>query len=52
MALLEGAAVKRSNCLNFLRNDPHLRVLHEDVRSAALLTRVGLDGTALRSYEC
>jgi len=51
LALLEEAVVKRSNCLIFLRNDPRLRVLHDDARFAALLTRVGLDDTALRSYK-
>ncbi|MDZ7651845.1 MAG: hypothetical protein U5L03_04450 [Burkholderiaceae bacterium] len=41
---------KRSNCLIFLRNDPRMKVLHGDARFSTLLTRVGLDETALKSY--
>jgi hypothetical protein len=55
MALLEDAAEKRSNCLIFLRVDPRIAVLREDPRFAArmadLMTRVGLDDAAVRSYR-
>jgi tetratricopeptide (TPR) repeat protein len=51
LALLNEAVEKRSNCLIFLRNDPRMRVLRDDPRYAALLTRVGLDDTALASYK-
>jgi tetratricopeptide (TPR) repeat protein len=51
LALLNEAVEKRSNCLIFLRNDPRMRVLRDDPRYAASLTRVGLDDTALASYK-
>ena len=51
IALLEEAVAKRSNCLMFLRNDPRMQVLRHDARFAVLLTRVGLDDTALASYK-
>jgi DNA-binding winged helix-turn-helix (wHTH) protein/TolB-like protein/Tfp pilus assembly protein PilF len=51
IALLEEAVAKRSNCLIFLRNDPRMKALHADPRYALLLTRVGLDDTALASYK-
>ena len=51
IALLEEAVGKRSNCLMFLRNDPRMQVLRGDARFAVLLTRVGLDDTALASYK-
>lgn len=51
IALLEEAVAKRSNCLIFLRNDPRMKVLHDDARFSTLLTRVGLDDTALKSYK-
>ena len=49
--LLDEAVANRSNCLMFLRSDPRMKVLHQDPRYAALLTRVGLDDTALASYR-
>jgi hypothetical protein len=51
LSLLNEAVKKRSNCLIFLRNDPRMKVLHPDARYQDLLTRVGLDDTALASYE-
>jgi DNA-binding winged helix-turn-helix (wHTH) protein/TolB-like protein/Tfp pilus assembly protein PilF len=51
IALLNEAVEKRSNCLMFLRSDPRMRVLRDDPRYAVLLTRVGLDDTALTSYK-
>jgi DNA-binding winged helix-turn-helix (wHTH) protein/TolB-like protein/tetratricopeptide (TPR) repeat protein len=51
IALLNEAFEKRSNCLIFLRNDPRMSVLRDDPRYAVLLTRVGLDDTALASYK-
>jgi DNA-binding winged helix-turn-helix (wHTH) protein/TolB-like protein/Tfp pilus assembly protein PilF len=51
LSLLNEAVEKRSNCLIFLRNDPRMKVLREDPRYQVLLTRVGLDDTALASYE-
>ena len=50
-ALLDEAVAKRSNCLMFLRSDPRMKVLHRDPRYSLLLTRVGLDDTALASYK-
>lgn len=53
--LLYEAVDKRSNCLIFLRNDPRMRVLREDPHHAGrfeeLLTLVGLDEAAVRSYK-
>ena len=49
--LLEEAVAKRSNCLVFLRNDPRLQPLRADARFDALLTRVGLDDTAVAAYR-
>jgi DNA-binding winged helix-turn-helix (wHTH) protein/TolB-like protein/Tfp pilus assembly protein PilF len=49
--LLEEAVAKRSNCLIFLRNDPRMKVLHRDPRYSLLLTRVGLDDTAVAAYK-
>lgn len=55
MQLLEDAAEKRSNCLIFLRVDPRMAALREDprfaVRLADLMTRVGLDDAAVRTYR-
>jgi DNA-binding winged helix-turn-helix (wHTH) protein/TolB-like protein/Tfp pilus assembly protein PilF len=51
LSLLNEAVEKRSNCLIFLRSDPRMKVLHEDSRYQDLLTRVGLDDTALASYK-
>jgi DNA-binding winged helix-turn-helix (wHTH) protein/TolB-like protein len=55
MALLDEAVEKRSNCLIFLRVDPRMAALRDDPRYAKrlteLLTRVGLDDAALRSYR-
>jgi DNA-binding winged helix-turn-helix (wHTH) protein/TolB-like protein/tetratricopeptide (TPR) repeat protein len=50
-SLLNEAVEKRSNCLMFLRNDPRMEVLHPDPRYQNLLTRVGLDDLAVRSYK-
>jgi len=50
-SLLNEAVEKRSNCLMFLRNDPRMKVLHRDPRYQVLLTRVGLDDLAVRSYK-
>jgi hypothetical protein len=53
--LLYEAVDKRSNCLIFLRNDPRMRTLREDPHHAGrfkeLLTLVGLDEAAVRSYK-
>jgi len=53
--LLYEAVDKRSNCLIFLRSDPRMRVLREDPHHAGrfeeLLTLVGLDEAAVRSYK-
>jgi hypothetical protein len=35
----------------FLRNDPRMKILHQDPRYSLLLTRVGLDDMALASYK-
>jgi class 3 adenylate cyclase/TolB-like protein/tetratricopeptide (TPR) repeat protein len=51
ITLLEEAVAKRSNCLIFLRNDPRMKILHQDPRYSLLLTRVGLDDMALASYK-
>jgi DNA-binding winged helix-turn-helix (wHTH) protein/TolB-like protein len=51
IVLLEEAVAKRSNCLVFLRNDPRMKILHQDPRYSLLLTRIGLDDTALASYK-
>ena len=55
MDLLFEAASLRSNCLIFLRVDPRMRVLREDVRFAGrfgeLLRVVGLDDRAVASYR-
>ena len=51
IALLEEAVAKRSNCLMFLRNDPRMKILHQDPHYSLLLTRVGLDDMALASYK-
>ncbi len=51
LSLLNEAVEKRSNCLIFLRNDPRMKVLRQDPRYQVLLTRVGLDDTALASYK-
>ena len=51
ISLLDEAVAKRSNCLMFLRNDPRLKILHQDPRYSRLLTKVGLDDTALASYK-
>ena len=51
LSLLNEAVEKRSNCLIFLRNDPRMKVLHPDPRYQVMLTRVGLDDTALASYK-
>jgi hypothetical protein len=50
-ALLNESVEKRSNCLMFLRSDPRMKVLHQDPRYQVLLTRVGLDDLAVRSYK-
>ncbi len=50
-SLLNEAVEVRSNCLIFLRNDPRMKVLHQDPRYRVLLTRVGLDDLAVRSYK-
>ena len=43
---------KRSNCLIFLRNDPRMKLRTGPTRAiAVLLTRVGLDETAMASYK-
>ena len=49
--LLDDAVEYRSNCLIFLRNDPRLEAIRSNPRYAALLTRVGLDDTALARYR-
>jgi tetratricopeptide (TPR) repeat protein len=53
--LLHDAVNKRSNCLIFLRNDPRMKVLRDDPRYAGryaeLLTLVGLDDVALKTYK-
>lgn len=49
--LLDDAVEYRSNCLIFLRNDPRLEPIRHDPRYETLLTRVGLDDTALAGYE-
>jgi DNA-binding winged helix-turn-helix (wHTH) protein/TolB-like protein/Tfp pilus assembly protein PilF len=55
VALLDEAVEKRSNCLIFLRVDPRMAALRDDPRYAKrlaeLLTRVGLDDAAVRSYR-
>ena len=51
LSLLNEAVEKRSNCLMFLRNDPRMKVLHQDPRYQVLLTRVGLDDRARASYK-
>ena len=50
-SLLNESVEKRSNCLMFLRNDPRMKVLRPDPRYQDLLTRVGLDDLAVRSYK-
>jgi len=49
--LLDEALSYRSNCLIFLRNDPRMRPLESDPRYTMLLARVGLDDTAIASYN-
>lgn len=49
--LLDDALEFRSNCLIFLRSDPRLEPIRHDPRYDALLTRVGLDDTALLAYH-
>lgn len=51
MALLDEAVAKRSNCLMFLRNDPRLEPIRQHPHYPVLLSRVGLDDVALRSYK-
>jgi len=51
MALLDEAVAKRSNCLIFLRNDPRLAPIRQHPHYPVLLSRVGLDDVALRSYK-
>lgn len=49
--LLEDAIDYRSNCLIFLRSDPRMEPIRDDPRYETLLTRVGLDDTALSRYR-
>jgi len=49
--LLDDAVEYRSNCLIFLRSDPRLEPIRDDPRYDTLLTRVGLDDTALAGYH-
>jgi DNA-binding winged helix-turn-helix (wHTH) protein/TolB-like protein/lipopolysaccharide biosynthesis regulator YciM len=48
---LEEAVDKRSNCLIFLRIDPRMQSIRDLPQFRYLLTRVGLDNEAVRTYK-
>jgi DNA-binding winged helix-turn-helix (wHTH) protein/TolB-like protein len=51
VGLLDDAVAARSNCLIFLRNDPRLEPIRQHPHYQVLLSRVGLDDVAVKSYK-